>query len=291
LSSVKYLKTENARRTVHTHPPGASMQGNPYRIPETIPHEGIPLWLPSVVATNQPRTQAYYHPPREYEHVPAIAPVHPPAAHASMPDSTIPSVQQTHSGVGKSDSNPTTLKAVHTLREHSESSEESSLCCEDCGLKFTRASSLTRHVETVHSNKRSFKCPVCHRTFGRFSNLERHIQVRHRGIKQFECETCGWKFAQSTDLKKHIRRKHADVAVATGLLPVTESPPNATKSGDMSQSGSGTGAEPKPLTTMPYTSDAVSLDGKQVVAATLGEAADGKEVFKTTVIVGEQSNR
>ena len=48
--------------------------------------------------------------------------------------------------------------------------------CEVCGKHFSKKSNLTRHVMSVHENKR-YQCPVCNKQFKRRYLLTSHVKL------------------------------------------------------------------------------------------------------------------
>ena len=48
--------------------------------------------------------------------------------------------------------------------------------CEVCGKHFSTKSNLTRHVMSVHENKR-YQCPVCNNQFKRRYLLTSHVKL------------------------------------------------------------------------------------------------------------------
>ena len=51
--------------------------------------------------------------------------------------------------------------------------------CPRCAAAFGHASSLTRHVRTVHEKRRNHVCPHCAAAFGRASMLKVHVRRKH----------------------------------------------------------------------------------------------------------------
>lgn len=54
--------------------------------------------------------------------------------------------------------------------------------CKHCDVKFTRAETMKRHVENIHSGKRKtfFKCAECDIQFSRKDNHARHMRSKHK---------------------------------------------------------------------------------------------------------------
>jgi len=56
--------------------------------------------------------------------------------------------------------------------------ETKTFTCEVCSKSFTRNSSMTRHLRSVHSQPSSFSC-VCGKSFGDKAQLKNHITGMH----------------------------------------------------------------------------------------------------------------
>ena len=98
--------------------------------------------------------------------------------------------------------------------------------CQECGKKFRRRETLTRHKrthsrsitskdnETPHNVKKnreqilqvqhegSFECSICKKTFACHQNLQVH-QTVHTGERPHECKICGKRFRLKKTLKIH----------------------------------------------------------------------------------------
>ena len=58
--------------------------------------------------------------------------------------------------------------------------------CPQCAAAFGTASSLTRHVRTVHEKRKDHACPQRAATFGEASSLIRHVRAMHPDNSQGE---------------------------------------------------------------------------------------------------------
>ena len=48
--------------------------------------------------------------------------------------------------------------------------------CPQCDAAFGKASNLTRHVRTVHEQRRDHACPQCDAAFGEAGSLKKHVR-------------------------------------------------------------------------------------------------------------------
>ena len=64
--------------------------------------------------------------------------------------------------------------------------------CPHCAATFGHASSLNKHVRTVHEQRRDYKCPHCPAAFGRANNRARHMHSKHPNdnAQAAECPIC-----------------------------------------------------------------------------------------------------
>ena len=56
---------------------------------------------------------------------------------------------------------------------------ENEFVCKICRKFFNRKDSLTRHMETTHSNERKYKCTHCEHRSNQACNLKTHIRNMH----------------------------------------------------------------------------------------------------------------
>ena len=95
-------------------------------------------------------------------------------------------------------------------------------CCK-CSEKFTKSTSLTKHIHTVHEGKmsteepvskgrpsklQSHKCGICGKTYAQKSHLKTHLTHFHEGLKPFDCTECSKFFFNRIELESHIRDNH-----------------------------------------------------------------------------------
>ncbi|XP_050713229.1 zinc finger protein OZF-like isoform X1 [Eriocheir sinensis] len=78
----------------------------------------------------------------------------------------------------------------------------SNLECPQCGKNYATKSSLTTHLQSVHSDVKKFQCLECDKTFSRKCYLDVH-KATHTGEKKYTCEECGKSFAQKSTLNTH----------------------------------------------------------------------------------------
>lgn len=74
--------------------------------------------------------------------------------------------------------------------------------CDLCQKVFKQSGHVTRHVMSVHRNKRPHVCKICQKAFTQATHLRSHESL-HRGERPHICDKCGKKFAKASDLKRH----------------------------------------------------------------------------------------
>lgn len=113
------------------------------------------------------------------------------------------------------DARKTTARELRDhLKRHVETIEKAS--CELCGMIFSQANNMRRHMKVVHQGVKTFMCTHldCNRSFARGEALRRHIMT-HTGERPFQCKIqvlgkkCDKRFIQAYALKKHIETHNA----------------------------------------------------------------------------------
>ena len=77
--------------------------------------------------------------------------------------------------------------------------------CNQCELKFSNQSNLTRHIKSQHEEKVS--CDQCEKQFKRKDCLKEHYQAAH-DKKEFVCKICDYATGYRKILKKHMKIRH-----------------------------------------------------------------------------------
>ena len=76
--------------------------------------------------------------------------------------------------------------------------------CNMCKKILGSASSLRRHVKTVHETK-DFKCPSCNSCFKCSNQLKKHTTTVHKEMTKSQCG-CGKQFRSNSTFKRHAKR-------------------------------------------------------------------------------------
>ena len=74
------------------------------------------------------------------------------------------------------------------------------LQCNSCGLSFSKADNLKRHILRIHEKRKDFKCDSCGREFFDAKSLKNHINRIHEGQKDYKCDSCAKEFFEATHL-------------------------------------------------------------------------------------------
>ena len=76
------------------------------------------------------------------------------------------------------------------------------LKCNYCGILFTHAGHMKRHIKNVHEGCKDFKCESCGKSFAQADSLKGHIKTVHKGDKDFKCESYGKPIIQAKFSKR-----------------------------------------------------------------------------------------
>lgn len=119
-------------------------------------------------------------------------------------------------------------KSLHT-------SEKKTKKCDRCGVEFSRAHSLQKHV---CKKQKSNVCAVCQKTFRSGKQLTKHALVHSK--EQYACPVCNKALKLKSSISRHVKKCHADVDVAELLVSLKPS-----DSADRNSDGGGL-ANPEP---------------------------------------------
>lgn len=83
--------------------------------------------------------------------------------------------------------------------------------CSHCLKQFSHFSNMNRHIRLIHEKlvvkNKYVNCPTCQKCV-QATSLKKHIRTIHEGQKDHKCKFCGKGFTQSFTLKEHIASKH-----------------------------------------------------------------------------------
>ena len=76
-----------------------------------------------------------------------------------------------------------------------------------CDIDFSRKSSLTYHIATIHEGKKPYQCNSCDSQFFTMNQLKKHRVSVHEKVSH-NCDLCGKVFFQKGHLNRHTRNVH-----------------------------------------------------------------------------------
>ena len=96
--------------------------------------------------------------------------------------------------------------------------EEEDWICEKCSYKTKDLSSLTIHMNQVHTNHTTFKalkiikCHFCDQTFETKQNLNEHMNSNHtkQSDNEVKCDLCDKTFDTKQNAEIHVENEHID---------------------------------------------------------------------------------
>ncbi|KAI9106125.1 hypothetical protein DFS34DRAFT_644925 [Phlyctochytrium arcticum] len=83
-----------------------------------------------------------------------------------------------------------------------------------CGKVFSRKFNLTSHL-LCHTTDRPFACTHCPQAFRRKHDLTRHLRTLHGEKKENVCEICVLRFARADALTRHMSAAHSGLTATT----------------------------------------------------------------------------
>ena len=113
---------------------------------------------------------------------------------------------------------PSLLRPEHPEAKHP---------CEVCGRKFTKSSSMYKHMRTVHGvgDVKTFQCDVCSKVFKQKCDLKKHLSTVHGpgdqpSSSRIQCQLCSMTFSDQSAISAHYKTAHAqNIIRAPALRP------------------------------------------------------------------------
>ena len=103
-----------------------------------------------------------------------------------------------------------TSTTASSLKRHIQSiHEKNTYPCPQCDYEATQVSSLKTHIQSIH-DKKTYPCPQCDYEATTSSSLKAHIQSIH-DKKTYPCQLCDYKATTSGSLSKHLTCTHGGV--------------------------------------------------------------------------------
>jgi uncharacterized C2H2 Zn-finger protein len=115
--------------------------------------------------------------------------------------------------------------ASHSHRMVKELTKSRRHACPQCDAAFGKASHLSRHVRTVHEQRKDHACPQCDAAFGQAGNLRKHVRTVHEKRKDHACPQCDAAFGQASHLRTHVRAVHEHPPPLPPPVPPPMPPP------------------------------------------------------------------
>jgi len=79
--------------------------------------------------------------------------------------------------------------------------------CPQC-QKFVQATSLKKHIKSIHEKARDHVCSFCSKRFSQSYTLKEHIASKHTKQYDHKCGTCNRQFAHRTNYTRHMKSVH-----------------------------------------------------------------------------------
>ena len=77
-----------------------------------------------------------------------------------------------------------------------------------CSKFFSRASTVARHVDTIHNNMLTmYPCKWCGKEFRSRGGHDMHVTAEHKAIR-YDCEICSKQFKRKCSLSRHLQGVH-----------------------------------------------------------------------------------
>jgi len=112
------------------------------------------------------------------------------------------------------------LRTVLRNHERATHGGDRKFICEQCGRRCATAQALKVH-KRMHTGERPYVCKMCDMSFHQASTLSQHLNVIHSSLRPHMCVKCGKTFATTTQLNRH-ETKNCGNSVNTSGSKISE---------------------------------------------------------------------
>ena len=96
---------------------------------------------------------------------------------------------------------------LHLNRIHSKKDKQNKFLCSHCDKSFISNQTLKYH-EKLHLGEPMNECSYCKLSFIKASDVKTHVKIVHLEIREFKCEYCSKCFSLIDNLSRHVETVH-----------------------------------------------------------------------------------